>query len=256
MDTAGRHARVIVVGLHDYGSPETRGLVARLRHELIPAAGFPAGTVVVAGGAPPQGVDFVQRSYAAFPWLVLAVLLVTFVTLFVAFRSLLLPLQAVLLNLLSVAAAYGLLTLVVQHGVGAGLLGVDRSPAIEAWVPIVLFTLLFGLSMDYEVFIVAPMREARDAGDDTRSAVRHGLVRTGRIVTAAALIMVVVFSGFVAGQVPGLQQFGLGLALGVLVDATIVRLLLVPSLIVLCGRANWWLPAWAGRLPRRPPSPR
>jgi len=255
VDAAGRHARVIVVGLHDYGSPETRALVSRLRNELIPAARFPAGTVVVAGGAPPQGVDFVQRSYAAFPWLVLAVLLVTFVTLFVAFRSLLLPLQAVLLNLLSVAAACGLLTLVVQHGVGAGLLGIERSGAIEAWVPIVLFALLFGLSMDYEVFIVAPMREARDAGDDTGGAVRHGLVRTGRIVTAAALIMVVVFSGFVAGRVPGLQQFGLGLALGVLVDATIVRMLLAPSLIVLCGKANWWLPAWAARLIRRTPSP-
>jgi RND superfamily putative drug exporter len=143
----------------------------------------------------------------------------------------------------------------VQKGIGAGLLGIDQANAVEAWVPIVLFALLFGLSMDYEVFIVAPMREARDAGDDTRRAVAHGLVRTGRIVTAAALIMVVVFSGFVAGRVPGLQQFGLGLALGVLLDATIVRMLVVPTLIVLLGRANWWLPAWVARLVRRTPTP-
>jgi uncharacterized membrane protein YdfJ with MMPL/SSD domain len=255
VDSSGRYANVVVVGLHDYGAPETRRLVVRLRNDLIPGAGLPAGTVVVAGGAPAQGVDFVNRSYDAFPWLVLAVLLVTFVTLAYAFRSLVLPLQAVLLNLLSVAAAYGLLALVVQHGVGAGLLGIEQSDAVEAWVPIVLFALLFGLSMDYEVFIVAPMREARDAGDDTGRAVRHGLVRTGRIVTAAALIMVAVFSGFVAGRVPGLQQFGLGLALGILLDATIVRMLLVPALIVLTGRANWWLPTWAARLLRRSPSP-
>ena len=241
VDASGRYARVVVVGLHDYGDPETRRLVGRLRHDLIPAARFPAGTVVVAGGAPAQGVDFVTRSYDAFPWLVLAVLLVTFVTLAYAFRSLLLPLQAVLLNLLSVAAAYGLLAISVRHG----LFGLEQADAVEAWVPIVLFALLFGLSMDYEVFIVAPMREAWDAGSDTPTAVRHGLVRTGRIVTAAALIMVAVFSGFVAGSVPGLQQFGLGLALGILLDATIVRMLLVPALIVLGGRANWWLPGWA-----------
>jgi len=254
VDTSGRYARVVVVGLHDYGAPETRRLVGRLRDDLIPGARLPAVTVV-AGGAPAQGVDFVRRSYDAFPWVVLAVLLVTFVTLASAFRSLVLPLQAVLLNLLSVTAAYGLLALVVEHGVGASLLGIEQSGAVEAWVPIVLFALLFGLSMDYEVFIVAPMREAHDAGDDTRQAVTHGLVRTGRIVTAAAIIMVVVFSGFVAGRVPGLQQFGLGLALGILIDATIVRMLLVPSLIVLGGRANWWLPGWAARLLRRSPSP-
>ncbi len=249
VDASGRHARVIVVGLHDYGSPETRSLVKRIRQDIVPAARFPAGTVVVAGGPPPQGVDFVTRSYDAFPWLVLAVLLVTFVMLMRAFRSLVLPLQAVLLNLLSVAAAYGLLTLVVEHGVGARLLGIEQSGAVEAWVPIVLFALLFGLSMDYEVFIVMPMREAWDGGADRATAVTQGLVRTGRIVTAAAAIMVAVFSGFVAGRVPGLQQFGLGLALGVLIDATLVRLMLVPSLVYLGGRRSWWLPG-VGRTAR------
>jgi uncharacterized membrane protein YdfJ with MMPL/SSD domain len=255
VDSSGRYARIVVVGLHDYGAPETRRLVHRLRQDLIPGARFPAGTVVVAGGAPAQGADFVTRSYNVFPWLVMLVLAVTFVTLMYAFRSLVIPLQAVLLNLLSVAAAYGLLVLVVEHGVGAGLLGIEQSDAVEAWVPIVLFTLLFGLSMDYEVFLVSPMREEWDAGNDTRRAVTRGLVRTGRIITAAALIMVAVFSGFVAGRVPGLQQFGLGLALGILLDATIVRMLLVPSLITLAGRGNWWLPPWVARLVQGSPPP-
>ncbi len=256
VDPSGRYARVIVVGLHDYGSVATRLLVGRIRHDLVPAARFPAGTVVVAGGPPPQGVDFVSRSYEAFPWLVLAVLALTFVILLMAFRSLLLAAQAVLLNLLSVAAAYGLLTVVVEHGVGAAFLGIEQSRAVEAWVPIVLFALLFGLSMDYEVFVVSPMREAWDEGADSAAAVTRGLVRTGRIVTAAAAIMVVVFAGFLAGSVPGLQQLGLGLVLGILLDATIVRMLLVPALIILLGGASWWLPRWLTRLGRRSLSPR
>jgi RND superfamily putative drug exporter len=254
VDSSGRYARVIVVGLHDYGSAETASLVERLRNDLVPGVRFPVGTVVVAGGPPPQSVDFVTRSYDAFPWLVLAVLVITFVALTMAFRSLLLPLQAVFLNLLSVAAAYGLLVLVVQKGVGAALLGVEQADAVDAWVPIVLFALLFGLSMDYEVFLVAPMREAWDAGHDTRLAVVQGVARTGRIVTAAALIMVAVFAGFVAGDVPGLQQFGLGLALGVLIDATVVRMLLVPALVTLTGSRSWWLPARVERILPGPPS--
>ncbi len=254
VDAPGRYARVIVVGRHDFGSAASRSLVRRLRDELVPAARFPVGATVVAGGAPPQGVDFLERSYGAFPWLVLAVLAVTFVVLTRAFRSVVLALQAVLLNVLSVAAAYGLLVLVVQHGVGAGLLGLERGN-VEAWIPIFLFALLFGLSMDYEMFLVMPMREAWDAGAGTARAAATGLVRTGRIVTGAALIMVVVFSGFVTGDVPGLQQFGLGLALGVLVDATVVRMLVVPSLVCVTGRRSWWLPALVARLllvPARP----
>lgn len=255
VDPSGRHARIVVVGRHDYGADQTRRLVKRIRSEILPTARFPTDAVVVAGGPPPQAVDFVARSYAAFPWLVLSVLVLTFVMLLRAFRSLLLPLQAVLLNLLSVAAAYGLLSLVVTHDASARLFGIEQSSAVEAWVPIVLFAVLFGLSMDYEVFIVMPMREAWDGGADQATAVRMGLVRTGPIVTAAALIMVAVFSGFIVGRIPGLQQFGLGLALGVLIDATIVRLMLVPSLVYLGGARSWWLPARAARLARVRPSP-
>jgi RND superfamily putative drug exporter len=196
---------------------------------LIPRAAFPPHTHVVAGGAPPQGVDFVDRTYGAFPPLIAAILVLTYLVLLRAFRSLLLPLKAVVLNLLSVAAAYGVLSTVFRH-------------PIEAWIPLFLFATLFGLSMDYEVFMVSRMREAHDAGETDTDAVAHGLERSGRIVTAAAAIMVVAFSGFVAGRIEGLRQFGFGLAVAVALDATLVRAILVPSLMSLLGRWNWWLP--------------
>jgi hypothetical protein len=172
-----------------------------------------------------------------------------------AFRSLCLPLKAVLLNLLSVAAAYGLLVIVFKWGVGNDVLGLYQFPQIEAWIPIFLFAMLFGLSMDYEVFLVTRMREAWDETHDNVRAVGLGLERTGRIVSAAAIIMVAAFSGFVAGRIVGLQEFGLGLAVAILVDATIVRVLLVPSLMALFGRWNWWLPSRVARVVRVPPSP-
>jgi RND superfamily putative drug exporter len=209
----------------------------------------------LAGGGPPQGVDFIQRSYAVFPWLVLGVLVLTYLLLLRAFRSLLLPLKAVILNLLSVGAAYGLLVVVFKWGIGNDVLGLYQFPQIEAWIPIFLFAMLFGLSMDYEVFLVTRMREAWDETHDNVRAVGLGLERTGRIVSAAAIIMVAAFSGFVAGRVVGLQEFGLGLAVAILFDATIVRVLLVPSLMALFGRWNWWLPGRVARVVRVPPSP-
>jgi RND superfamily putative drug exporter len=242
VDPSGRYARMIVVGRHEYGDPPARGFVHRLRDALVPAARFPDGTRVLVGGGPAQGVDYLARSFGLFPWLVLGVLVLTYLVLLRGFRSLLLPLKAVLLNLLSVAAVYGLLVVVFRWGVGADLLGLYRLPAIEGWIPIFLFAMLFGLSMDYEVFLVTRMRESWDHHHDNARAVAHGLERTGRIVTAAALIMVAAFSGFVAGRVAGLQEFGVGLALAVLIDATIVRALLVPSIMAVFGRWNWWLP--------------
>jgi RND superfamily putative drug exporter len=233
----GRYARMLVVGRHDYGDPASRALVSRLRKLEVPH------TTVLVGGAGPKGADFLSRSYAPLPWLVALALLLTFLVLVRAFRSLLLPLKAVALNLLSVAAAYGLLVAVFRYGVGAGLLGVERSAQIEGWIPIFLFAVLFGLSMDYEVFLVSRMREEWDERHDNVGAVAFGLERTGRLITAAALVMAVSFGGFVVGSVPGLQQFGLGLALAVLIDATLVRALLVPSLMALLGRWNWWLPS-------------
>jgi uncharacterized membrane protein YdfJ with MMPL/SSD domain len=255
VDATGRYAEVIVAGRHEYGTEQAQSFVHRLRGKLVPAAAFPGGVRVFAGGGPPQGVDFLDQAYRYFPWLVGAVLLLTYVLLLRAFRSVVLPLKAVILNLLSVAASYGMLVVVFKWGVGQDLLNLYRFDQIEGWIPIFLFAMLFGLSMDYEVFLVTRMREEWDGGRDNREAVAHGLERTGRIVTAAAIVMVAAFSGFVAGRIVGLQEFGIGLAVAIFVDATLVRAVLVPSLMALFGRYNWWLPTPLARVMRVPPSP-
>jgi RND superfamily putative drug exporter len=255
VDETSRYAQVVIAGVHEYGEGPAQDFVHRLRDHLIPAAGWPENVTVLAGGGPPQGVDFIDRSYAVFPWLVLGVLVLTYLVLMRAFRSLLLPLKAVILNLLSVAAAYGLLVVTFKWGLGSDLLGLYEFEQVEAWIPIFLFAMLFGLSMDYEVFLVTRMREAWDESRDNTRAVVEGLERTGRIVTAAAIVMVAAFSGFIAGRVVGLQEFGFGLAIAIFVDATIVRALLVPSLMALFGRWNWWLPPKVARVVRVPPSP-
>ena len=254
VDRTGRYLHLQVIGRHEYGVPEAQRFVDRLRNELVPRARFPAGVDVLAGGGPPFGVDFLDLTYGVFPWLVLAVLLLTYVLLVRAFRSLLLPLKAIVLNLLSIGAAYGLLVACFKWGFGEpfGLTSFDQ---IEGWIPVFLFAMLFGLSMDYEVFLVSRMREEWDARRDNEEAVVAGLAKTGRLVTAAGLIMVAAFSGFVAGSIVGLQQFGFGLATAILIDVTIVRALLVPSAMKLFGRWNWWLPGRVARLVRVEASP-
>jgi uncharacterized membrane protein YdfJ with MMPL/SSD domain len=254
VDESGRYVRLDVIGKSEYGSPEALHFVDRLRDDVIPRARFPAGADVFAGGGPPSGVDFLDKSYGAFPWLVLGVLLLTYVLLVRAFRSIVLPLKAIMLNLLSIGAAYGLLTAFFKWG-GAeavGLIGFDQ---IEGWIPIFIFAMVFGLSMDYEVFLVSRMREEWDRTRDNEHSVSLGLAKTGRIVTAAGLIMFAAFMGFVAGSIVGLQQFGFGLALAILLDVTIVRALLVPSVMKLFGRWNWWLPHGVARVFRVKPSP-
>jgi RND superfamily putative drug exporter len=255
VDKTRRYAQVIVAGRHDYGFPAAQDFVKRLRNAIIPAARFPGDAVVLAGGGPPQGVDFLHQAYRYFPPLILGVLCLTYLLLMRAFRSVLLPLKAVLLNLLSVAAAYGMLVIVFKWGVGKDVLGLYQFAQVEGWIPIFLFAMLFGLSMDYEVFLVSRMRETWDEGYDNVTSVAYGLERTGRIITAAAIVMCAAFSGFVAGRIVGLQQFGLGLAVAIVVDATIVRMLLVPSLMAIFGRWNWWLPGSLARIVRVPPSP-
>jgi RND superfamily putative drug exporter len=187
-------------------------------------------------------VDYIDKAYGAFPWLILAVLVLSYLLLLRAFRSVVLPAKAVLMNLLSVAATYGVLTLVFQHGWG-GPLGLQSSPQIEAWIPIFLFAILFGLSMDYEVFLLSRMREEWDLTHDNEHAVAYGLEHTGRIITAAAIIMIAAFSGFTFGSFVGLQEFGLGLSAAILLDATVVRMVLVPAVMKLLGDWNWYLPA-------------
>jgi RND superfamily putative drug exporter len=209
---------------------------------------------VLAGGGPPGGVDFLDMTYGAFPWLVLAVLLATYGLLVRAFRSLLLPLKAIVMNLLSIGAAYGLLVVAFKFGAGEPL-GIQQYDQIEGWIPVFLFAMLFGLSMDYEVFLVSRMREEWDKRGDNQAAVTAGLAKTGRLVTAAGLIMFAAFMGFVAGSIVGLQQFGFGLAAAIIIDVTIIRALLVPSVMKLFGRWNWGLPDWAARIARVEPSP-
>jgi uncharacterized membrane protein YdfJ with MMPL/SSD domain len=254
VDPTGHYFQVEVIGKSEYGSPPALDFVDRLRDGIIPAAGFPQSVHVYAGGGPPSGVDFLDVTYGAFPWLVLGVLLLTYVLLVRAFRSLLLPLKAILLNLLSISAAFGLLVVFFKWG-GADIFGLISFDQIEGWIPVFIFAMVFGLSMDYEVFLVSRMREEWDAGRPNDEAVATGLAKTGRIVTAAGLVMFAAFMGFVAGSIVGLQQFGFGLAVAILLDVTLVRALLVPSAMELFGRWNWWLPSGVARVLRVKPSP-
>ncbi len=221
--------------------------MGRLRSRLIPGSRLPGHDERPRRRRAAQGVDFLHVAYRYFALLVAAVLALTYLLLMRVFRSLLLPLKAVALNLLSVGASYGMLIVFFKWGVGHRLFGLYQFGQVEGWIPIFLFAMLFGLSMDYEVFLVTRMRERWDAGDDNESAVAHGLQRTGRIITAAAIIMCAAFSGFVAGRIVGLQEFGFGLAVAIFVDASIVRCLLVPSLMAVLDRWNWWLPASCAR---------
>jgi putative drug exporter of the RND superfamily len=254
VDPTGQYLHLEVTGRSEYGVPAALDFVDRLRDDIVPAAGFPEGVDVFAGGGPPSGRDFLDMTYGAFPWLVLGVLLLTYVLLLRAFRSLLIPLKAIILNLLSIAAAYGLLVAFFKWGAAEwfGLIAFDQ---IEGWIPVFIFAMVFGLSMDYEVFLVSRMREEWDETRDNVRAVSLGLAKTGRIVTAAGLIMFAAFMGFVAGSIVGLQQFGFGLAMAILIDVTIVRALLVPSAMALFGRWNWWLPDGVARVFRVKPSP-
>jgi putative drug exporter of the RND superfamily len=253
VDPTGRYLKVEVVGKEDYGLPASLDFVDRLRGEIIPAASFPIASRVYAGGGPPGGKDFLDLTYSWFPWLVLAVLVATYFLLMRAFRSVLLPLKAIILNLLSIGAAYGLTVVVFKWGAGEpfGLLSYDQ---VEGWIPVMVFAMLFGLSMDYEVFLVSRMREEWDGGASNEEAVVAGLVKTGRLVTSAGLIMFAAFMGFVAGSIIGLQQFGFALAAAILIDVTIVRALLVPSAMKLFGKWNWWLPQGMAKVLRVPPS--
>jgi len=236
VDPSGRYEQIFVVGRHDFGAAATQQLVTHLRDDVLSSVRFPAGTSLYLGGAPAQGVDFLNSVYATFPWLVLLALALAWLVLARAFRSVLLALLAVLLDLVSVLGTY-------------------QVSQIEGWVPVFLFAMLFGLSMDYEVFIVSRVREAHALGSSTRDAIVEGLAQTGAVVTSAALIMVVALSGLVFGHVAGLQELGVGLSFGVLFDATIVRGLVLPSAMTLLGRWNWWLPRPVAALLRTTASP-
>ena len=180
-----------------------------------------------------------------------AVLLMSFLLLMVVFRSLLVPLKAVIMNLLSIGASYGVIVAIFQWGYGGSLIGVGNAGPIEPFIPMMLFAIVFGLSMDYEVFLLSRMKEEFDRTGDNATAVADGLAATARVITAAALIMVAVFGSFVAGDDRTIKLFGMGLAVAVLLDATLVRMVLVPATMELLGARNWWIPKWLDKvLPR------
>lgn len=218
----------------------TTDLVHHLRDDVIPST----GVGVKIGGFTAGGIDFATFLVGRLPYLIGAVLVLSFLLLMLVFRSILVPLKAVVMNMLSVGAAYGVIVAIFQWGWGLNLIGVSRSGPIEAWAPMLLFAIVFGLSMDYEVFLLSRMKEEFDRTGDNATAVADGLAITARVITAAALIMVCVFSAFVLGNDRSLKVFGLGLAAAVFVDATVVRMVLVPATMELLGARNWWIPAW------------
>jgi RND superfamily putative drug exporter len=247
---AGNLALLTVAMPGDFSSSESKDALNRLRNEYIPSSFSGVDAEVSVGGATAETVDSVQMQRDYLPLVFTFVLGCSFLLLLVVFRSIVVPLKAVLMNLLSVGAAYGLLVLVFQHGYGAGLLGLREAPVIESWLPLFLFAILFGLSMDYHVFLLSRIKEHYDQTGDNAASVAHGLRSTAGIITGAALIMVVVFAGMATGELVVFQQVGFGLAVAVILDATVIRMVLVPASMELLGDWNWYLPSWLEWLPR------
>jgi RND superfamily putative drug exporter len=223
--------------------------VLDLRRHLIPSAFTGSGTAVYVGGQTAATADYFHAVTRPTPYVLLFVLGLSFVLLMLAFRSLVIAVVSILLNLLSVGAAYGLLTLVFIHGVGDGIFGFHRVSAIDAWVPLFLFSVLFALSMDYQVFLMSRIKERYDQTGSTQEAVAGGVASTARIITGAALIIVAVFSGFARGQLVQFQQMGFGVAVALLLDATLIRTVILPSMLSLLGKHSWYLPRWLSWLP-------
>ena len=234
----------------DISSDESIAAIHRLRDEYIPAAFGSVDAEVLVGGGTAEVVDSVAVVWQYVPLIMAAVLTASFVLLLIAFRSIVVPLKAVVMNLLSVGSAYGMVVLVFQHGVGSAIFGFQEVPVIESWIPLFLFAILFGLSMDYHVFLLSRIKERYDETGDNSGPVVYGLHSTGSIITGAALIMVAVFGGFALGPLSMFQQMGFGLAVAVILDATVVRMVLVPASMELLGDKNWYFPNWLEWLPK------
>jgi RND superfamily putative drug exporter len=243
----------------DVASSDAHATISDLQDHVLPSlrAELGDGVNLTLGGVEPESVDFVHAVYGKFPYVLAFVVLLTFVLLMRAFRSVFLPIKAVLLNLVSLGAAFGIIVFVFQQGHGSeAIWGVHPTDVVISWIPLMIFAFLYGLSMDYEVFLLTRMREAYDETGDTERSVALGLARTGKLVTSAALVLM--FAFFVLSTGPGvdIKQFGIGLAAGIIFDATVIRALLVPAIMRIAGSWNWWLPERAGRvlLLRRPPA--
>jgi RND superfamily putative drug exporter len=249
-----RRAGAAVVDAFTTADASTQSARDTLDHTRAAAHAIAAGVKV--GGLPAQNADFIEAVYGNFPLMIALIALITFVLLARAFRSLLLPLKAVILNVISVSAAWGVLELVWQNGHGSNAIwGISATGSITSWIPLMVFAFLFGLSMDYEVFILARMREEYDATGATDTAVVRGIGRTGRLVTSAALILFLAFVSLASGPETEIKVLATGLAAGILLDATVIRALLVPAVVSLFGSWNWWLPQMPARLLRVEPSP-
>jgi RND superfamily putative drug exporter len=234
----------------DTMSPEAKASVTRIREDYIPATFTSTTAKAMVSGESAFMVDYdiITNNYT--PGIFAFVLSLSFVVLLLAFRSIVIPFTAIIMNLLSVGASYGLIVLVFQKGFMAKFFGFSQVPSIETWLPLFLFAVLFGLSMDYQVFLLSRMREHYNQHHDNNAAVSFGLRNTGKLITGAALIMVAVFSGFALGDMVMMQQMGFGLAIAILIDASLVRCVLVPATMKLLGKANWYLPKWLEWLPR------
>jgi RND superfamily putative drug exporter len=243
-------AVVDAIPVADSASDEGEATLAAVRETA-----HAAGPDVRVGGQPASTSDFIDAVYGSFPLMIALIAITTFILLARAFRSLLLPAKAILLNLLSVAAAWGALVLIWQKGFGSELIwNIDATSSVPSWIPVVVFAFLYGLSMDYEVFILSRMREEYDRTGSTETAVIRGIGRTGRLVTSAALILFLAFIALASGPGTELKMVATALAIGILLDATVIRALIVPAVIALMGRWNWWLPTRPARLLRVPPS--
>ena len=241
----------VLWNLYPTGSPqsaEAADLVERLREDVVPSVVGESGLDVKVTGSVAVNVDFSSYLADRLPVFFAVVLLLSFVLLMAVFRSLLVPLKAVLMNLLSIGAAYGAVVAVFQWGWGASLIGLGGSAPIDPWLPVMMFAIVFGLSMDYEVFLLSRVKEEYDRTGDNELAVADGLAKTARVITAAAAIMVFVFGSFVLDPTRSIKMFGFGLAVAVFLDATVVRMLLVPATMELLGDRNWWLPRWLNRV--------
>jgi putative drug exporter of the RND superfamily len=243
-------AQIVVLPTSAPDSAQTADLVGTLRSTVLPQAIGTSGAHAYVGGVTAAFIDIGNRISDRLPYFIGAVVLLSFFLLMLVFHSILVPLTAAVMNLLSVAAAYGATVAVFQWGWFKGLIGLQSTVPIVAFVPMMMFAVLFGLSMDYQVFLLTRVREEYDKSGDTSQGVVRGLARTARVITSAALIMIFVFGAFVLNFSPEIKMFGLGLAFAVLVDATIVRMMLVPSIMEILGDANWWFPKWLGFLPR------
>jgi putative drug exporter of the RND superfamily len=230
-------------------SEEAVEAVRELRSDVIPAAFSGTDAQVYVGGTTAEEIDYFDVMDRWLPIVFVFVLGLSFLLLTVAFRSVVVPATAILMNLLSVGAAYGLLVLVFVKGVGNGIFGFQQVDAIEAWVPLFLFAVLFGLSMDYQVFLLSRIREKFGQTGDNDLAISFGVGSTARLITGAALIIIAVFAGFARGELVMFQQMGFGIAVALLIDATIIRSVVVPASMKLLGRWNWYLPSWLEWLP-------